>query len=220
MNLPTAMGLKTVNVPLQTQTYPPTPMRILTSLLACLAAVASFAAAEVGKAAPDFTGKTLDGKTVSLADFKGKTVVLEWYNPGCPFVKKFYDAGKMQEFQKEAIASGAVWLIINTGGHEIKESTTYYPGTVIQDTNQSIGRAYEAKVTPHCYVIDGKGVLVYKGAIDSSADDNGGKPVIQASNIEKSKNYVLAAVKAVKEGKTPEVTSSKPYGCGVKYNKL
>ncbi|MEY4132342.1 MAG: hypothetical protein RLZ85_266 [Verrucomicrobiota bacterium] len=220
MNLPTAMGLKTVNVPLQTQTYPPTPMRILTSLLACLAAVASFAAAEVGKAAPEFTGKTLDGKTVSLADFKGKTVVLEWYNPGCPFVKKFYDAGKMQEFQKEAIASGAVWLIINTGGHEIKESTTYYPGTVIQDTNQSIGRAYEAKVTPHCYVIDGKGVLVYKGAIDSSADDNGGKPVIQASNIEKSKNYVLAAVKAVKEGKTPEVTSSKPYGCGVKYNKL
>ncbi|NBN94239.1 MAG: thioredoxin family protein [Verrucomicrobia bacterium] len=195
-------------------------MRILTSLLACLAAVASFAAAEVGKAAPEFTGKTLDGKTVSLADFKGKTVVLEWYNPGCPFVKKFYDAGKMQEFQKEAIASGAVWLIINTGGHEIKESTTYYPGTVIQDTNQSIGRAYEAKVTPHCYVIDGKGVLVYKGAIDSSADDNGGKPVIQASNIEKSKNYVLAAVKAVKEGKTPEVTSSKPYGCGVKYNKL
>jgi thiol-disulfide isomerase/thioredoxin len=195
-------------------------MRILTSLLACLAAVASFAAAEVGKAAPEFTGKTLDGKTVSLADFKGKTVVLEWYNPGCPFVKKFYDAGKMQEFQKEAIASGAVWLIINTGGHEIKESTTYYPGTVIQDTNQGIGRAYEAKVTPHCYVIDGKGVLVYKGAIDSSADDNGGKPVIQASNIEKSKNYVLAAVKAVKEGKTPEVTSSKPYGCGVKYNKL
>ena len=220
MNLPTAMGLKTVNVPLQTPTYPPTPMRILTSLLACLAAVASFAAAEVGKAAPEFTGKTLDGKTVSLADFKGKTVVLEWYNPGCPYVKKFYDAGKMQEFQKEAIASGAVWLIINTGGHEIKESTTYYPGTVIQDTNQSIGRAYEAKVTPHCYVIDGKGVLVYKGAIDSSADDNGGKPVIQASNIEKSKNYVLAAVKAVKEGKTPEVTSSKPYGCGVKYNKL
>jgi len=72
-------------------------MRILTSLLACLVAVASFAAADIGKAAPDFTGKTLDGKTVSLADFKGKTVVLEWYNPGCPYVKKFYDAGKMQE---------------------------------------------------------------------------------------------------------------------------
>ncbi|MFM2382097.1 MAG: hypothetical protein RL515_84, partial [Verrucomicrobiota bacterium] len=80
-------------------------MRILPTLLACLMAVASFAAAEVGQPAPDFTGKTLDGKTVSLADFKGKTVVLEWYNPGCPFVKKFYDAGKMQEFQKEVVAS-------------------------------------------------------------------------------------------------------------------
>ena len=194
-------------------------MRILTSLLACLAAVASFAAPEVGKAAPEFTGTTLDGKTVSLADFKGKTVVLEWYNPGCPYVKKFYEGGKMQEFQKEVVASGAVWLVINTGGHKL-ENATYYPGTVIQDENQSIGHAFDAKVTPHCFVIDGKGVLVYKGAIDSSADDNGGKPVIQASNIEKSKNYVLAAVKAVKEGKAPEVTSTKPYGCGVKYSKL
>ena len=206
------MGLKTVNEPLQTPTYPPTPMRILTSLLACLAAVASFAAAEVGKAAPDFSGKTLDGKTVSLADFKGKTVVLEWYNPGCPFVKKFYDAGKMQEFQKEVVASGAVWLVINTGGHKL-ESATYYPGTVVQDANQSIGRAYDAKVTPHCFVIDGKGTLVYKGAIDSIASS-------KSADIEKATNYVLAAVKAVKEGKTPEVTSSKPYGCGVKYNKL
>ena len=189
-------------------------MRILTSLLACLAAVASFAAAEVGKAAPDFTGKTLDGKTVSLADFKGKTVVLEWYNPGCPAVRKFYDAGKMQEFQKQVIAQGGVWLIINTGGHEIKESTTYYPGTVVQDANQSIGRAYEAKVTPHCYVIDDKGVLVYKGAIDS------GSVATKAAEIDKSTNYVLAAVKAVKEGKAPEVANTKPYGCGVKYNKL
>ena len=188
-------------------------MRILTSLLACLAAVASFAAADVGKAAPDFTGKTLDGKTVSLADFKGKTVVLEWYNPGCPAVKKFYDAGKMQEFQKQSIAQGVVWLIINTGGHEIKESTTYYPGTVIQDTNQSIGRAFEAKVTPHCFVIDGNGILAYKGAIDSISS-------YKADDIEKATNYVLAAIKAVKDGKAPEVSSTKPYGCGVKYNKL
>ena len=187
-------------------------MRILTSLLACLAAVASFAAPEVGKAAPEFTGKTLDGKTVSLADFKGKTVVLEWYNPGCPFVKKFYEGGKMQEFQKEVVASGAVWLVINTGGHKL-ESATYYPGTVVQDANQSIGRAYDAKVTPHCFVIDGKGMLVYKGAIDSISS-------AKSADIEKATNYVLAAVKAVKEGKSPETASTKPYGCGVKYNKL
>lgn len=187
-------------------------MRILPTLLACLMAVVSFAAPEVGQPAPDFTGKTLDGKTVSLADFKGKTVVLEWYNPGCPFVKKFYDAGKMQEFQKEVVASGAVWLVINTGGHKL-ESATYYPGTVVQDANQSIGRAYDAKVTPHCFVIDGKGTLVYKGAIDSIAS-------AKSADIEKATNYVLAAVKAVKEGKAPETASTKPYGCGVKYNKL
>ncbi|PAZ04636.1 MAG: hypothetical protein CAK86_05050 [Opitutia bacterium AMD-G1] len=160
----------------------------------------------------EFTGKTLDGKTVSLADFKGKTVVLEWYNPGCPYVKKFYEGGKMQEFQKEVVASGAVWLVINTGGHKL-ENATYYPGTVIQDDNQSIGRAYEAKVTPHCFVIDGKGTLVYKGAIDSISS-------AKSADIEKATNYVLAAVKAVKEGKAPEVTSTKPYGCGVKYSKL
>ena len=187
-------------------------MRILPTLLACLMAVVSFAAPEVGQPAPDFTGKTLDGKTVSLADFKGKTVVLEWYNPGCPFVKKFYDAGKMQEFQKEVVASGAVWLVINTGGHKL-ENATYYPGTVIQDENQSIGRAFDAKVTPHCFVIDGKGVLVYKGAIDSIAST-------KSADIEKANNYVLAAVKAVKDGKAPEVSNTKPYGCGVKYNKL
>ena len=181
-------------------------------LFRSLAAAASFAAPEVGKPAPEFTGKTLDGKTVSLADFKGKTVVLEWYNPGCPYVKKFYDGGKMQEFQKDAVANGVVWLVINTGGHKL-ENATYYPGTVVQDTNQSIGRAYEAKTTPHCFVIDGQGVLVYKGAIDSIAST-------KSADIEKATNYVLAAVKAVKEGKTPEVTSSKPYGCGVKYNKL
>ena len=81
------------------------------------------------------------------------------------------------------------------------------------DADQSIGRAYDAKVTPHCFVIDGKGVLAYKGAIDSIAST-------KSADIEKATNYVLAAVKAVKEGKTPEVTSSKPYGCGVKYNKL
>ncbi|MEI7651447.1 MAG: redoxin domain-containing protein [Verrucomicrobiota bacterium] len=188
-------------------------MRILSSLLACFVAVAAFATAEVGKPAPDFSGKTLDGKTVSLADFKGKVVVLEWYNPGCPVVKKFYDAGKMQEFQKQVIAQGGAWLIINTGGAEIKESSSYYPGTLVQDTNQSIGRAFEAKVTPHCYVIDEKGILAYKGAIDS------GSVSTKASEIDKSTNYVLAAVKAVKEGKTPEVANSKPYGCGVKYNK-
>ncbi len=186
-------------------------MRILTSLLACLASLAAFAAPEIGQPAPAFTGTTPDGKTVSLADFKGKTVVLEWYNPDCPFVKKFYDGGKMQEFQKEVLAAGGVWLVINTGGKKL-EAATYYPGTVVQDADQSIGRAYDAKVTPHCFVIDGKGVLAYKGAIDSIKST-------KAADIEKATNYVLAAVKAVKEGKAPEVTSTQAYGCHITYKK-
>ena len=188
-------------------------MRILPTLLACLMAVASFAAPEVGQTAPDFTGKTLDGKTVSLADFKGKTVVLEWYNPGCPYVKKFYDVGAMQNAQKDAIGQGVVWLVINSGKHKLNDAAGYYPATVINDEDKSLARAYEAKVTPHCFVIDGKGTLVYKGAIDSISS-------AKSADIEKATNYVLAAVKAVKEGKAPEVTSTKPYGCGVKYSKL
>ena len=212
---PAREGVENCEQPPTTTDLPThTPMRILTSLLACLASVAAFAAAELGKPAPEFTGKTLDGKTVNLADYKGKTVVLEWYNPHCPVVRKFYDAGKMQEFQKQVIAQGGAWLIIHTAGDPITESSTYYPGTVIEDTNQSIGRAYDAKVTPHCFVIDGKGVLVYKGAIDN------GTVATKATEIDKSTNYVLAAVKAIKEGKAPEVTNTKPYGCGVKYNKL
>jgi len=193
-------------------------MRIVSTLLACFAAVAAFAAAEIGQPAPAFTAKTLDGKTVSLSDYSGKIVVLEWYNPGCPFVKKFYDTGKMQEFQKDAIGKGIVWLVINTGGHNL-ENATYYPGTVIQDETQSIGRAYDAKVTPHCFVIDTKGVLAYKGAIDSDADDNNGRASTNSANIDKANNYVLAAVKALKDGKSPVKTESKPYGCGVKYKK-
>lgn len=205
-------GLNSLNPPLEKNPTPKQTMRLLASLVACLIAVASHAAPEIGQPAPDFTAKTLDGKTVSLADFKGKTVVLEWYNPGCPYVKKFYDGGNMQEFQKEVIASGAVWLVINTGGHKL-EAATYYPGTVLQDSSQSIGRAYDAKVTPHCFVIDGNGVLAYKGAIDNN-------PSAKAADISKATNYVLAAVKAIKQGKAPEVTSTKAYGCGVKYSKL
>jgi peroxiredoxin len=160
--------------------------------------------------APDFTAKDKDGKTVSLADFKGKTVVLEWYNPGCPYVKKFYDVGAMQNAQKEAIGQGVVWLVINSGKHKLNDATGYYPATVINDEDKSLARAYEAKVTPHCFVIDAKGNLAYKGAIDSIAS-------VKSADIEKATNYVAAAIKALKDGKAPEVTTSKPYGCGVKY---
>ena len=185
-------------------------MRLLTSLLACFVALAASAAVEIGKPAPEFTAKDKDGKTVSLSDFKGKTVVLEWYNPGCPYVKKFYDVGAMQNAQKDAIAQGTVWLVINSGGHKLNEANGYYPGTVINDEGKSIARAYEAKVTPHCFVIDAKGNLAYKGAIDSI-------PSAKSADIEKATNYVAVALKSLKDGKAPETTTTKPYGCGVKY---
>ncbi len=189
---------------------PNTPMRLLTSLLACFVALAASAAVEIGKPAPEFTAKDKDGKTVSLSDFKGKTVVLEWYNPGCPYVKKFYDVGAMQNAQKDAIGQGVVWLVINSGGHKLNEANGYYPANVINDEGSKIARAYEAKVTPHCFVIDAKGNLAYKGAIDSI-------PSAKSADIEKATNYVAAALKSLKDGKAPETTTTKPYGCGVKY---
>jgi peroxiredoxin len=185
-------------------------MRLLTSLLACFVALAASAAVEIGKPAPEFTAKDKDGKTVSLSDFKGKTVVLEWYNPGCPYVKKFYDVGAMQNAQKDAIGQGVVWLVINSGGHKLNEANGYYPANVINDEGSKIARAYEAKVTPHCFVIDAKGNLAYKGAIDSI-------PSAKSADIEKATNYVAAALKSLKDGKAPETTTTKPYGCGVKY---
>lgn len=187
-------------------------MRIVSTLLAALVAVVASAAPEIGQPAPAFTAKTVDGKTVSLSDYKGKTVVIEWYNPGCPYVKKFYEVGKMQEFQKQVVADGGVWLVVNTGG-KVKDlaKNAYYPATaLIDDADGAVARAYEAKTTPHCFVISPEGKLAYKGAIDNMA-------TTKSSDIDKATNYVLAAVKAVKEGKAPEVTATKSYGCGVKY---
>ena len=185
-------------------------MRLTTLLLTLLAPLVALAEAQIGQPAPDFTLQTVAGATVKLADLKGKPVVLEFFNPGCPYVKKFYDVGAMQNAQKDAIGQGVVWLVINTGGHKLNESNGYYPATVVIDEGSKIARAYEAKTTPHCFVIDAKGNLAYKGAIDSIAS-------AKSADIEKATNYVAAAIKALKEGKAPEVTTSKPYGCGVKY---
>ena len=134
-------------------------MRLLPTLLACLATLASYAAPEIGKPAPDFTAKDKDGKTVSLADFKGKTVVLEWYNPGCPYVKKFYDVGAMQNAQKDAIGQGVVWLVINSGKHKLNDAAGYYPATVINDEDKSLAASYRVVAPPQTYFIDAEGIL-------------------------------------------------------------
>lgn len=190
-------------------------MKNLTLVLSLLLASLTYAAPEIGQTLPPFTAQTADGKTVKLSDFAGKVVVLEWYNPECPFSRKFYSTGKMPEFQKQVIAQGAIWLSINSGGKiaDLKSSAASDKNAataVINDADGKLGKSYGAKTTPHCFVIGKDGKLIYRGAIDSVSS---AKP----SDIDGATNYVLAAVTAAVSGKTPTVPSTKPYGCSVKY---
>ncbi|MFZ9200944.1 MAG: redoxin domain-containing protein [Opitutales bacterium] len=192
-------------------------MRLPTLLLALIAPLVASAEAEIGKPAPDFTLTTIDGKTVKLADLKGKVVVLEWFNPGCPYSgAKFYKPGKMQDIQRKAAELGATWLTVSTGransAADLAKLATSWkiPSTVAVDPEGTVGRAYGAKTTPHCFVISAEGALVYKGAIDSNtsskhAEDAG------------YRNHVLAALEDLKAGRAVSQPMTKPYGCGVKY---
>lgn len=187
---------------------------------ACTAEV-SLASPEIGKPAPAFTVTDADGKQHSLADFAGKTVVLEWHNPECPFVKKHY-SGNMQKQQKDATGQDVVWLTINSGkagkqGHMDGAKAKQYlvasnasPTAYLIDADSATGTAYGAKTTPHMYVIDAKGNLQYKGAIDSV-------PSADAGDIDGATQYVTQALAELKEGKPVSVASTQPYGCSVKY---
>jgi peroxiredoxin len=195
-------------------------MKILAAILFSLAANAF--AVENGKLAPAFALEGASGKTVSLTALKGKTVVLEWLNHGCPFVRKHYDSNNMQALQKKYKAQGVVWLSIVSSapgkqGHVdakgAKADITKYKSEasdVLLDTDGTVGRAFGAKVTPHMYIINKDGLLVYQGAIDSirSAD---------AADIPKSKNYVALALDATLAGKAVAEAKTEAYGCGVKY---
>lgn len=198
-------------------------MKKFLCLSLALGLVASaFAAPEIGKPAPDFTLKDAAGKTHSLADLKGKTVVLEWVNYGCPFVKKHYGSKNMQTLQKDAIDKGVVWLAICSSapgkqGHlpaDQVEATNKTQGSNVSayllDEDGTVGKLYEAKTTPEMFIINKDGVLVYKGAIDSKADPN-------PESIASSTNYVKVALDEVLVGKPVSTSSTKPYGCSVKY---
>jgi hypothetical protein len=185
-------------------------------------AIAAAAAAKVGSPAPAFTLVDSTGKTRSLAEFKGKTVVLEWTNHECPFVKKHYGAQNMQKQQRDAVARGVVWLSVNSGapgeqGHvdgaaaeavrsKAKAAQTAY----LLDPKGSAGRAYGAKTTPHMYVIDPAGVLRYAGAIDSI-------PSSDVDDLPKATQYVPQALSELAAGKPVSVSLTRPYGCDVKY---
>jgi len=199
------------------------------SFAAAVAAGCLFVAAgaeanvSVGQAAPEFSAKDTSGKVQSLSDYKGRYVVLEWVNPGCPYVRKHYDSTNMQGTQKEAVAKGAVWLSVNStaadaGDYkppaalaEWMKSQGAAPTATLMDADGKIGRAYGARTTPHMYVIDPAGKLVYAGAIDS-------KPTANKGDIQTATNYVKQALDESQAGKPISRATTQPYGCSVKYS--
>ena len=192
--------------------------------LAAVSALATpaVAAPTVGQPAPAFTAVDASGKTRSLSEFRGKTVVLEWTNEGCPYVRKHYDSGNMQALQREATNDGVAWLTIvssapGTQGYLTQATAKTWkakekaaPTDVLLDPKGVVGRAYEAKTTPHMYVIDKTGKLAYMGGIDD-------RPSSDPDSLKGAKNYVVAALADVKAGRAVAQAVTRPYGCSVKY---
>lgn len=179
-------------------------------------------ALKIDEMAPEFELKNSSGKAVKLSDYKGKTVVLEWINHECPYVQKHYNSGNMQELQKKSTTEGIIWLSINSAapgkqgylqGGEVDRVTKdkkANPTQVLIDSNGKVGKAYDAKTTPHMYVIDPTGKLVYMGAIDDKATTD-------VADIKGATNYVVAALDALKKNEPVKTTVTKAYGCAVKY---
>jgi peroxiredoxin len=198
--------------------------KLLTALLTLAASAALFAADSpaVGTTAPDFSLTDSKGKTQSVSQYKGKYVVLEWFNPECPFVKKHYGSGNMQKLQEEFTAKGVVWLSVDSSAPGLEGNLTAEQANakmtewktkqtaLVLDPDGKAGRSYGAKNTPHMFVINPEGKIVYEGAIDS-------KPSSNASDIASSTNYVKVALEESLAGKTVSNANTKPYGCSVNY---
>jgi peroxiredoxin len=192
--------------------------------ISVLALITTALAVRVGSPAPGFTAIDVDGKQQKLADFKGKYVVLEWHNQGCPYTRKHYESGNMQRLQKEWTAKGVVWLTVissapGTQGFVTPAQEKQYltqmkavPTDVLLDPAGTLGRLYDAKTTPHMFVIDPGGTLIYQGAIDDTPSSN-------QSDVAGAKNYVEAALTASQAGKPVNDAATPPYGCSVKYAK-
>lgn len=195
---------------------------VLFSLVLSLApALAS--AARVGEPAPDFTGTASNGKTYHLADYRGNYVVLEWHNNGCPYVGKQYNSGNMQRLQKRWTGQGVVWFTIlssapgKQGYLTAGEENDYLarmqaaPTAALLDPSGEIGHLYDAKTSPHMFVINPQGVVIYDGAIDD-------KPTTDLADIPGATNYVSLALEQAMAGKPVETATTRPYGCSVKYS--
>ena len=195
----------------------------LTLALGFVGGSALAASATVGQPAPAFSVADSNGTTVSLADYKGKTVVLEWVNPECPYVRKHYDSGNMQATQRAATAKGVVWLSVNSthASHvDFKKPAAMVawtqqqgaaPTATLMDGEGKIGRTYAARTTPHMYVIDAKGSLVYAGGIDD-------KPSANPADVKTAKNLVNAALADMAAGRPVAQPVTRAYGCSVKYS--
>ena len=178
--------------------------------------------AGIGAPAPAFTATDSNGKTVSLSDYAGKIVVLEWTNHQCPYVRKMYDTGTMQQWQKDAAAKGIVWLMVQSGAkgkqgyvdgegaNKILANENAAPAAYLLDPDGALGRLYSAQVSPHMFIIDQNGTLVYNGAIDD-------QPSVNHSTVKTANNYVKAALADLEAGEPVKIATSKPYGCAVKY---
>ena len=197
--------------------------KLLLSAAALACAGTAMAEATVGSPAPAFTVKDSHGKTVKLADYSGKYVVLEWVNPSCPFVKKHYDnSGNLPATQKEATGKGVVWLSVSTTDQASAtpaaitalnawtKAQKAVPTATLIDSDGKLGKAYGAKTTPHIYLIDPQGKLVYAGGIDN-------KPSNKAEDIPGATNFVKTALNEALAGKPISNPVTKPYGCSVKY---
>lgn len=196
--------------------------RILVALVTAGFAAVAQAALAPGQSAPDFTLSGIDGKQYRLSDFRGKLVVLEWFNSECPFVQKHYESGNMQGLQARYAAKGVVWVGINSTSPQ--HSNYRDPGrsrTILKDWNASpsvflldpdgkVGQAYGARTTPHMYIVDPAGKLVYMGGIDD-------KPSISQRDIPGARNHVAVALDELLAGKTVSQNNTRPYGCSVKY---
>ncbi len=194
----------------------------LLALSALPAATPASAEPKIGQPAPDFTAKDTKGADVRLSAFKGKTVVLEWTNHDCPYVGKHYGSGNMQALQKDATAKGTVWLTVvssasGTQGHvdggaadQLTQTRRAAPSAVLLDPKGVVGRLYDARTTPHMFVIDKSGTLAYMGAIDD-------KPTSNKADVATARSYVREALVALEKGVAVPTATTRPYGCSVKY---
>lgn len=220
--------LATVACSRKSQTGPggsePTPERPSTAAMTAPPQAPPVAGASLGAPAPDFELPDLDGNRVKLSSFRGKRVVLEWFNPGCPFVKASHSKGSLVSTAADLAKQGVVWLAINSGapgkqGHGLEANREgkqrfKLDHPVLLDEAGTVGRSYGAAHTPHMYVIDEKGVLVYRGAIDNSPDGEGESP-----SGGKLVNYVSAALSDLAAGRPVATAETEAYGCSVKYQK-